>query len=104
LLILYNANDAAALTLPVSNELKAQASSKDGARLLLLSSHLPQNENSFVLVTSQTRSVALQLVKESDILSIQPIDDTSGPKLLQKKPGEEVYQDSTLRFMPHALA
>jgi hypothetical protein len=103
LLILYNANDAAAITLPASNERKAHASSKDGARLLLLSSHLPQNENSLVLVTSQTRRVALQLVEESDILSIQPIDDASGPIILQKKPGEEVYQDSTLELMPLAL-
>ncbi|KAH8730454.1 hypothetical protein GQ44DRAFT_756360 [Phaeosphaeriaceae sp. PMI808] len=101
LLVLDNVDDAAALIL--------LASSRDHARPRLLSSHLPRSKNGSVLLTSRTRSVALQLVEESDILSIQPMDDASGAELLRKKLGEEVDKDGTaelartLEFMPLAL-
>jgi hypothetical protein len=74
--VLDNADDAAALTLPASNDPKSKASSGDGARPRFLSSYLPQSKNGSVLVTSRTRSVALQLVEESDILPIKPMDNT----------------------------
>ncbi|KAH8710259.1 hypothetical protein GQ44DRAFT_763094 [Phaeosphaeriaceae sp. PMI808] len=91
LLILDNVDDVAALSLPASNDPKTQ--SKNGS----------------VLATSRTRSVALQLVEEGDIISIEPMDDHGAQALLQKKLGEEVDKDSTaelaraLEFMPLAL-
>jgi hypothetical protein len=75
LLVLDNADDAAALTLPASNEPKAQASSRDGARPRLLSWHLPRSKNGSVLVNSRTRSVALQL---------ELMDDVSGTELCKR--------------------
>ncbi|KAF2679034.1 TPR-like protein, partial [Lentithecium fluviatile CBS 122367] len=105
LLVLDNADEAAPLTLPASNDPKTQAS----ARPRFLSSYLPQSKNGSVLVTSRTRSVALQLVEEGDILSIEPMDDTSGQELLRKKLGAEVDEDRiaelarALEFMPLAL-
>jgi hypothetical protein len=75
LLVLDNADDAAALTLPASNEPKAQASSRDGARPRLLSWHLPRSKNGSVLVNSRTRSVALQL---------ELMDDVSGMELCKR--------------------
>jgi tetratricopeptide (TPR) repeat protein len=109
LLVLDNADEAAALTLLACNTPKTQASSRDGAHPRLLSWHLPRSKSGSVLVTSRTRSVALQLLEERDILSIQPMDDASGPELLRKKLGEEVEKDYTtelaraLEFMPLAL-
>lgn len=109
LLVLDSADNAAALTLPVSNDLKTQSSSGDGSRPRCLSSYLPQSENGSVLVTSRTKSVALQLVEESDILPIEPMDDTSGKELLRKKLGAEADEDHiaklarALEFMPLAL-
>jgi UDP-2,3-diacylglucosamine pyrophosphatase LpxH len=108
-LVLDNADDAAALTLPADNNPNAQVSSKNGGRKRSLMSYLSQSKNGSVLVTSRTRSVAMQLVDESDILSIGPMDDASGSELLQKKLGEKVGKDGTvelakaLEFMPLAL-
>jgi hypothetical protein len=51
----------------------------------------------------------LQLVEESDIIPIKPMDDAGAQALLQKKLGEEVDNDGTvelaraLKFMPLAL-
>ncbi|KAF1935426.1 hypothetical protein EJ02DRAFT_507071 [Clathrospora elynae] len=109
LLVLDNADDAAALSLPASHNQKTQASGGDGDRPRSFSSYLPQSNNGSVLVTSRTRSVALQLVDESDIIPIEPMDDAGAQALLQKKLGEEVDKDGTaelaraLEFMPLAL-
>jgi tetratricopeptide (TPR) repeat protein len=109
LLVLDNADDAAALSLPANNGQKIQASGGDGAPPRYFLSYLPQSKNGSVLVTSRTKSVALQLVEESDIIPIEPMDDTDAQALLQKKLGEEVDNDGTaelaaaLEFMPLAL-
>jgi tetratricopeptide (TPR) repeat protein len=108
LLVLDNADNAAALTLPASDDPKTQASSGEGYRPRFLS-YVPQSRNGSVLVTSRTRRVALQLVEERDILSVEPMDNTSGQELLQKKLGAEVDNKyivelaRTLEFMPLAL-
>ncbi|KAF2802858.1 uncharacterized protein BDZ99DRAFT_503579 [Mytilinidion resinicola] len=109
LLVLDNADDAAALSLPASNGQKTQASDGDGAPPRYFSSYLPQSKNGSVLVTSRTRSVALQLVEERDIIPIEPMDDAGAQALLQKKLGEKVDKDGiaeladALEFMPLAL-
>jgi hypothetical protein len=88
---------------------KTQASGGDGARPRYSSSYLSHNKNGSVLVTSWTRSVALHLVEESDIISIALINDTGAQALLKKKLGEEVDKESiaelavALRLMPLAL-
>ncbi|KAF2807493.1 TPR-like protein [Mytilinidion resinicola] len=98
LLVLDNADETAALSLPASN----------GTRRYF-SSYLSQSKNGSVLVTSRTKSVALQLVEERDIIPIKPMDDTSAQALLQKKLGEEADKDGAaeladaLEFMPLAL-
>ncbi|KAF2805782.1 putative kinesin [Mytilinidion resinicola] len=109
LLVLDNADDAAALSIPASNDQKTQASGGDGAYPRYFSSYLPQSKNGSVLVTSRTRSVALRLVEESDIIPIEPMDNAGAQTLLQKKLGEEVDKGSTaelakaVEFMPLAL-
>ncbi|KAF2464373.1 uncharacterized protein BDR25DRAFT_96892 [Lindgomyces ingoldianus] len=109
LVVLDNADDAAALTLPAINDPKAKASSGDSAYPWSLSLYLPHSKNGSVLVTSRTKSAALQLVEEGDILFIEPMDDASSQELLRTKLGEEVDEDRTaelaraLEFMPLAL-
>lgn len=77
--------------------------------MLLISSYLPQNENGSVLVTSQTRSLASQLVEENDIIPIGLMDKAGAQALLHKKLGEEVDKEGiadlagALEFMPLAL-
>jgi len=106
LLVLDNADNVAALSLPASNDQKTRG---DSARPRYYPSYLPQSKHGSVLVTSRTKSVALQLVEESDIIPIDPMNDTNAQALLQKKLGEEVDKDSTaelakaLEFMPLAL-
>ncbi|KAF2489044.1 TPR-like protein [Lophium mytilinum] len=98
LLVLDNADDAAALSLPAS-----------GGPPRYFSSYLPQSKNGSVLVTSRNRAVALQLVEERDIIPINPMDDAGARALLLKKIGEEVDQNNAaeladaLEFMPLAL-
>ena len=52
------------------------------------------------------RSIALQLVTESNIIPIKPIDNAAAQALLQKKLGEIVNKNNTaklvgvLKFMP----
>ncbi|KAF2204094.1 putative kinesin, partial [Delitschia confertaspora ATCC 74209] len=109
LLILDNADDAAALSLSTSNGQKIQVSGGNGARPRSLSWYLPPCKNGSVLVTSRTRSVALQLVEDNDIIVIQPMDIAGAQTLLQKKLVEEIDKDSSaelataLEFMPLAL-
>lgn len=108
LLVLDNADDAATFSLPASNSQKAQVSGGDGAPPRYFSSYLPQCRNGLVLVTSRTRSVALQLVEENDIIPIEPMDLKSAQALLQKKLGEAEKDGAAelataLEFMPLAL-
>ena len=107
--VLDNADDTTALSLPASNGQKTQASGGDSAPPRYFSSYLPQSKNGSVLVTSRTRSVALQLVEESDIIPIEAMDDNDAQALLQKKLGEEADKDGivepavALELMPLAL-
>jgi hypothetical protein len=106
LLVLDNADDAAAFSTPTSNGQKTEAGGGDGARPRYC---LPQSNNGSVLLTSRTRSVALQLVEESDIISVKPMDDADAQALLHKKLGEEIGNDGiaelavALELMPLAL-
>ncbi|KAF2197757.1 hypothetical protein GQ43DRAFT_458302 [Delitschia confertaspora ATCC 74209] len=93
--ILDNADDAAALSLTVSKDQKIQISGRDGARPRYFSSYLPQCKNGSVLVTSRTRSVALQFVEENDIIVIKPMDNAGAQTLLQKKLGELIDNDGS---------
>jgi hypothetical protein len=84
LLVLDNADDTAPLSLPAINDHKTQASGGDGAPPHYFSSYLPKSKNGSILVTSRTRSVASQLVGESNIIRIEPMDNAGAQALLQR--------------------
>ncbi|KAF2196192.1 putative kinesin [Delitschia confertaspora ATCC 74209] len=109
LLVLDNVDDIAALSLSASNNQKVQVNDRNGTRPRYLSSYLPQSKNGSVLVTSRTRSVALQLVENNNIIAIEPMGNTDAQSLLQKKLGGNIDNDkiaelaAALEFMPLAL-
>lgn len=74
-----------------------------------LSAYLPQSENGWILVTTQNESVALNLVEESEIIPIEPMNDFDALALVEKKLGEKIGKSDAvelvkaLDFMPLAI-
>lgn len=91
LLVVDNADDADVLSARADNSQNSQTNgvaSTDNSGLKLhhhLSTYLPQSRHSSVLVTSRTRQAAIQVVKDSDIIPIEPIDAAAAHTLLRKK-------------------
>ncbi|KAF2475957.1 TPR domain protein [Lindgomyces ingoldianus] len=108
LLVLDNADGAAALSRPLNRDQSAQPT-KDSAPQWHLSKYLPPSSYGSVLVTSRTKSVALQLVESCDIIPVEPMHDASAQELLHRKLGGEIEKDgiaelaAALEFMPLAL-
>ncbi|KAJ5526343.1 Tetratricopeptide-like helical [Penicillium frequentans] len=71
--------------------------------------YFPQTLNGSIIVTSRSRSVALHTAKDSDIIPVEPMDETCAATLFEKKLGlqttrEEVNQlTKALDFMPLAI-
>jgi hypothetical protein len=84
LLILINADDSAALLRSSGSNHKTQTGDGNNTPPHHLSVYLPHSKNGSILVTSQTKSVALQLVEESDIILIEPMNDPSAQVLVSK--------------------
>ncbi|KAF2181395.1 hypothetical protein K469DRAFT_262846 [Zopfia rhizophila CBS 207.26] len=109
LLVLDNADDAAVLSPPSSSSQKTQAYGGSGGLRQHLSRYLPPSRHGSVLVTSRTKRVALQVMEESDIILIEPMQDEAAHALLHKKLGDETQRDgiaelaTALEYMPLAL-
>ena len=108
-LVLDNADEATVLFETLVTGQKAQASGSSGGPTQSLLAYLPQSRNGSILITSRTKSVALRLAEESDIIAVEPMDDTHALTLLEKKLGEQMDRDDTaelaaaLEFMPLAI-
>ena len=108
-LVLDNADDATVLFETHTTAQKAQASDSSGGPTQSLSAYLPQSRNGSILVITRTRSVALKLAEDSDIISIEPMDKTHALVLLEKKLGYQVDKADTaklakvLDFLPLAV-
>ncbi|KAJ5784460.1 P-loop containing nucleoside triphosphate hydrolase protein [Penicillium pulvis] len=65
--------------------------------------------NGLIVITSRSRRIALSMVEDSDIILVEPMDESHATKLFEKKlgskaVGEEVIQLATaLEFMPLAI-
>jgi hypothetical protein len=77
--VLDNTDDAAVLS-PTDD-------SSSSALQQHLSRYLPPSRHSSVLVTSRTKRAAMQVVKDSDIIPIEPMHDAAAHALLRKKLG-----------------
>jgi tetratricopeptide (TPR) repeat protein len=95
LLVVDNADDAGALSARVGDSQKSQADDGGGdssnMRALQhpLRRYLPPSRHGCVLVTSRTRQAAMQLVEDSDVIAIEPMDDAAAHALLHKKLGDK---------------
>lgn len=120
LLVVDNADDAGVLSARANNSQDSQTSSvanTDNSGSILhhhLSTYLPQSRHGSVLVTSRTRQAAIQVVEDSDIIPIEPMDAAAAHTLLRKKLGDETSDEdiadsidelaAALDYMPLALA
>ncbi|OAL07735.1 TPR-like protein [Phaeosphaeriaceae sp. SRC1lsM3a] len=105
LLVLDNADDAAALCL--KGEGDSGGSSAVQQHVL---DYLPSSSHGSILVTSRTKGAAMQIVEENDTIAIDPMDNVAAHTLLRKKLGGTSEEDSsiaqlatTLDHMPLAL-
>jgi len=68
--------------------------------------YLPQSQHGSVLITTRSRSVALKLVEERDIITVDPMDEVHSVALFEKKLSTQSDRKDTielvaeLEFMP----
>jgi hypothetical protein len=84
-LILDNVDDASFLLAAQSVEKRGQKHDADSSDLQPLLMYLPQSQNGSILITTRTRAAALELVEESDIVAVPPMDEPQALALLEKK-------------------
>jgi hypothetical protein len=95
LLVLDNADDAGVFSVRASDSQKSQAGdggSADSSKAALqhhLARYLPPSRHGSVLVTSRTRQAAMQVVEDSDIIPIEPMENATAHALLHKKLRDE---------------
>ena len=68
-----------------------------------LSRYLPPSRHGAVLVTSRTKRAAMQVVDDSDILFIEPMDDTAAQALLREKLGDVDEEDNSIATLAATL-
>lgn len=79
---------------------KMQAGGSSGGPTQSLLAYLPQSPNGSILVTTRPKSVALRPAEESDIIPVEPMNDTDALALLKKKLGKYIDRDNTPKPMP----
>ena len=71
--------------------------------------YLPQSQNGSILMTMRSRQVASNLVEQSDIIAVEPMDEAHALALFKKKIGkqdksEDIIELATaLEFIPLAI-
>jgi tetratricopeptide (TPR) repeat protein len=115
LLVLDNADDVDVLAPRTIQDRNARVNDghqgNSGALKQRLLSYLPPRRHGSVLVTTRTRRAAMQIVEHSDIIPVEPMDDTAARALLRIKLGDKNGSDdgvtelaAALDYMPLALA
>ena len=112
LLILDNLDDASFLFETHPQSQMSQASGNHVGQSLPLIAYLPRSSNGSILITTRTKGVALRLVEEMDMITVEPMNEAQAVALLQKKleklGQQENSQDvaelaAALEFMPLAI-
>ncbi|RMZ87153.1 hypothetical protein DV736_g5623, partial [Chaetothyriales sp. CBS 134916] len=83
-LILDNVDDARFLVESGSSGQEGTIRESDGGSRAL-KEYIPQSANGCVLITSRSRSAALKLTKEDNIIQVEPMDESHATALPQKK-------------------
>jgi tetratricopeptide (TPR) repeat protein len=109
LLILDNADDAHWL---LDNPTAGEASLASGSgeeRTAPLWEQLPQSQHGSILVTTRSRSVALRLVEENDVIDVEPMTEADAVALFETKFSKESDRKAiidlitALEYMPLAV-
>jgi hypothetical protein len=109
ILILDNVDDASFLTNAQSSSLDMQTNCIGSGNVQPLVAYLPQCLNGSILITTRSKSAALKLVEQRDIIEIEPMGRTDALALFEKKLGRHDDSDDTaklavaLEFMPLAI-
>lgn len=109
ILILDNVDDASFLKLADSDFDTTVAPATKNAHPKQLISYIPYCKHGSVLVTSRSRSAALELVDRANIISIKPMEERDALQLFRNKLGESdkasyiVELAAALDYMPLAM-
>lgn len=105
-LVLDNVDNAEFLTEPYPMVQKNDDKPHNSLRLL---DYIPQSPNGSILITTRTRSAALRLVEETEIIPVDPMSEADTITLLEKKLGPQANREDLaalaqeLEFMPLAI-
>ena len=109
LLILDNVDNASALGEAASDMQGRQEANADSATQQSILLYLPESQNGAMLFTSRSKTVALKLVEERDIITVEAMGASSAKALFEKKLGalsdsDDIIELATLLdFMPLAV-
>ncbi|KAF8867326.1 putative kinesin [Acephala macrosclerotiorum] len=108
-LILDNVDDAEFLVKAQSTGQDKQTDNISSGNLRPLVAYLPQCPNGSILITTRSKSAALKLVEQRDIIAVEPMDRAGALALFENKLGRHDDGDDTaelaaaLEFMPLAI-
>ncbi|CAG8069403.1 unnamed protein product [Penicillium salamii] len=107
-LILDNVDDYGFLHAPIPVKPEGQADNRDGFKQPL-STFIPQCQHGLLVMTTRSRSVASRFVDDSDIITVNPMDNSQASALMEKKLGMPANKEDILKltealeFMPLAI-
>ncbi|PQE31720.1 hypothetical protein CJF32_00001045 [Rutstroemia sp. NJR-2017a WRK4] len=107
ILILDNVDDAGFLIQAQSTSDTGQTNSMGSGKPLV--AYLPQCSNGSILITTRSKSAALKLVEQRDIITVDPMGEVGALGLLEKKLGrcnesnDAIELVTALEFMPLAI-
>ncbi|CAG8898829.1 unnamed protein product [Penicillium egyptiacum] len=109
-LILDNVDDSSFLhEVPPVGQGKQQSGQSGAPPGRPLLTYLPINHNGTMIVTSRSRSAAVTIVEESDIIQIEPMDLSHATMLFEKKLGAQIEKGNIIQlateldYMPLAI-
>jgi hypothetical protein len=108
-LILDNVDDAGFLVQAQSTGKDGQTNSISSGNLRPLMAYLPQCPNGSILITTRSKSAALKLVEQRNIIIVKPMDKADALALFENKLGKHDDSDDTaelaeaLEFIPLAI-
>ncbi|PQE18243.1 hypothetical protein CJF30_00010977 [Rutstroemia sp. NJR-2017a BBW] len=108
-LILDNVDDASFLVQAQSIGKEGQTNNINCENLRPLIAYLPQCPNGSILITTRSKSAALKLVEQRNIIAVEPMDRSDALALFENKLGKHDDSDDTaelaeaLEFMPLAI-
>lgn len=108
-MILDNVDDDGILHAPIPVNPELQANNGNGAFKQPLLAFIPQCQHGLLIMATRSRSVASRIVDDSDIIAVNPMDESQASALMEKKLGMQANREDILKltealeFMPLAI-